>query len=261
MTIREQIALLRERGAEFVVVGGQAGVLRRAIEFSHDLDILIRTTQKNAERLRGAVQAITGVETDTETLLGRDFQQYVSPTDGTEIDVHLKLVEIPSYEAAMASSSVVDYLGMPTPCLELTALYASKRTDRPRDALHRRAIEDRLSEMLKAGDIEADETVLCCCLDAATASLAGVAARLPALASATAQPLLQTRLVALDDPGLMTRLASNPQLDEAARALIGLDAATRAKVVSVPGRLAALLSRLPLHLPPEGHRVQVRRPG
>jgi len=211
------------------------------------------------ERLRGAVLAITGVETDVETLLEREFQQYISPADGTEIDVHLKLAEIPSYEAATASSSIVDYLGIPTPCLELTALYASKRTDRPRDALHRRAIEDRLRELLTAGDIQVDEIILACCLDTATARIVGVAERLPALAAATAQPLLQVRLVALEDRGLMTRLAANGRLEGVARALIDLDAATRAKVVTVPARLAALLSRLPLHLPPEGHRVQPPR--
>jgi len=255
VTIREQIELLRAHGAEFVVVGGQAGVLRRVIEFSHDLDVLIRATRENAERMRAAVRGITGIETDVETLLEREFQQYISPADGTEIDVHLKLVEIPSYEAATASTSLVDYLGIPTPCLELTALYASKRTDRPRDALHRRAIEDRLREMLAAGEIEADEIVLACCLDAAIARVVGVAGRLPALAAATAQPLLQVRLVALGDPDLMTRLAANGRLDGAARALIDLDAATRGKVVAVPARLAALLSRLPLHLPAEGHRV------
>ena len=74
MTIREQIALLREHGAEFVVVGGQAGVLRRAIEFSHDLDVLIRATRENARRVRGVVHAITGLEPDVETLLGRDYR-------------------------------------------------------------------------------------------------------------------------------------------------------------------------------------------
>lgn len=40
MTIREQLEILYGLRVEFVVVGGQAGVLRQAVEFSHDLDIL-----------------------------------------------------------------------------------------------------------------------------------------------------------------------------------------------------------------------------
>jgi hypothetical protein len=48
MNIREQLAVLLAHGVEFVVVRGQAGVLRQTIEFSHDLDVLIvvRTAAK-----------------------------------------------------------------------------------------------------------------------------------------------------------------------------------------------------------------------
>jgi hypothetical protein len=44
MIIREQLERLVSSGVEFVVVGGQAGVLRQAIEFSHALDVLVRPT-------------------------------------------------------------------------------------------------------------------------------------------------------------------------------------------------------------------------
>lgn len=45
MNILEQVSILEAEHVEFVVVGGQAGVLRQAIEFSHDLDVIIRTTR------------------------------------------------------------------------------------------------------------------------------------------------------------------------------------------------------------------------
>jgi hypothetical protein len=78
MNVREQLAILLAHEAEFIVVGGQAGVLRQVIEFSHDLDVLIRATQDNAERVRKAVREISGQDPDVGLLLGRDFQQYIS---------------------------------------------------------------------------------------------------------------------------------------------------------------------------------------
>jgi len=73
MNIHDQLAALLSNSAEFVVVGGQAGVLRQAIEFSHDLDVVIRATPENAERVRAAVRAITGLAPEVDLLLGRDF--------------------------------------------------------------------------------------------------------------------------------------------------------------------------------------------
>jgi len=108
MIIREQLEHLLRIGVEFVVVGGQAGVLRQAIEFSHDLDVLIRPTPENAALVVEAVRVVTHVGTDAETVLSRDFQQYVDQDSGTELDVHLKLIAIPDFGSfsELASSDV-----------------------------------------------------------------------------------------------------------------------------------------------------------
>jgi hypothetical protein len=261
MNIREQLEILYRLGVELVVVGGQAGVLRDAIEFSHDLDILIRPTQDNAERVREAVRLVTGQETDVGTLCGRDFQQYIRPEDGTELDVHLKLVALPDFDAGVRNSSRVDFLGLSTDCLELPALYASKRTDRPRDAIHRRAIEDRLRYLLLRGQIEPDEIVLAICLDEETARLPEVAAQVPALVQSTRQPLLQVRLLAQAFGEAEAALRGNASLHPAVASLLSLGVETRKKVLAHPARLAALLAKLPLELPPEGYHVRVRGTG
>lgn len=259
MNVRDQLAILVAHRVEFVVVGDQAGVLRQAIEFSHDLDVIVRATPGNAERVRAAVSEIANVEPELDLVLGRDFQQYVDEATGTEIDVHLKLVAIDSFEAASDNASEVDFLGIRVSVLELPALYASKRTDRPRDALHRRAIEDRLRHLVLAGRVEADEVVLACCLDGDVARLEHVASRLSQLAGETEQPLLQARLAAL---GLeLARLSANPRRHSAVRALLSLDPVTRARIVARPARLAALLAQLPLLLSAEGHHVRPAPPG
>lgn len=258
MSIRAQLASLTSHGAEFVVVGGQAGVLRQAIEFSHDLDVLIRATRDNAQRVREAVRAITHLEPEVEQILGRDFQQYIDESSGEEIDVHLKLIAVPDYASGVRHSSEVDFLGVSAPCLELPALYASKRTDRPRDAVHRQAIEERLRFLVRCGEATPDEIVLACCLDGELAGAPTVVEKLPELASTGTQPLLQIRLVA---HGLhRDRLAANPALHATAQALLGLAPEVREKLIGHPARLAALLSRVPLLLPEQGYRVQ-RAPG
>jgi hypothetical protein len=256
MNIREQLGELLDRKVEFIVVGGQAGVLRQAIEFSHDLHVLVHATPENAARIKGAVQAITGIDPELSDLLGRDFQQYVHPTSGDEIDVHLRLIALPDYKTAMRYASSVDFLGVETPVLELPALYASKRTDRPRDAVHRLAIEARLRRLLLDRTIEPDEVVLACCLDEEVAALDEVKAKLADIAESTSQPLLQLRLIAMNTE--VSRVASNPHLSDTARALLTLEPAAKAKLVDHPARLSALLAKVPLLLPEAGHRVRIR---
>ncbi len=245
MTIRSQLEVLRDRAVEYVVVGGQAGVLRRAIEFSHDLDIVVRASPENAARLVDAVARITNVRTDVETVLGRDFQQYVGE-DGEEIDLHLRLVAISGYEEALVHASDVDFLGTPVTCLELPALYATKRTDRPKDAIHRQAIEARVRASFFDGSWAIDEIVLAVALDRAMSErLDG--AEMERLAATTAQPLLQARLLALG-----ASLDGNPNICDALRPVLALPDETRAKIMGHPGRFAALLARLPLLLPKAG---------
>jgi hypothetical protein len=254
MNIRQQLEELLSRHAEFVVVGGQAGVLRQAIEFSHDLDVLMLATPDNAARVGKAVSAITGLEPTVSDLLGRDFQQYVNPVSGDEIDVHLRLIALPDYQTSMLYASEVDFLGVRVPVLELPALYATKRTDRPRDAIHRLAIEARLQRLLLDRATRPDETLLACCLDERVASLPEVAVALPRLAESSGQPQLQIRLIALDRE--VARVAANPNLHPTARSLLTLDPVVKAKLVAHPGRLAALLAKVPLLLPAGGYHME-----
>ncbi len=258
MTIRDQLAELNALRVRYVVIGGQAGVMRQAVDFSKDLDILIPDDRPNAELVRTCVRSMTSVEVDVDTILGRDFQQYIHPSTGAELDIHLELIAIPSYDAGLRNASVVDYLGVDVTCLELPALYASKRTDRPKDAVHRLAIEDRLRGMLVAGRAAPDEVLLACCLDASVTLLPSVSERLLELARTTAQPQLQIRIVA-HAPELNAGLLSNPALHATTKSLLALPDETRNKIVRAPARLAALLAKTPILLPPEGFIV--RAPG
>jgi hypothetical protein len=251
MTIRDQLVTLADHGVRYVVIGGQAAVMRQAVDFSKDLDILIPLDRANAVRVRAAVLAMTTVDADVETITGRDFQQYIHPESGVELDVHLKILAIPTFEVATDNASPVDYLGVEVSCLDLPALYASKRTDRPKDAVHRLAIEDRLRDLVTSGRIDPHEVVLACCLDAALAELPDVQRALPSLARSTAQPLLQIRMLACV-PSLESAIAANPALHPTTKALLALPLETRRKVLGAPARLSALVAKTPLLLPAGG---------
>jgi len=69
---------------------------------------------------------------------------------------------------------------------------------------------------------------------------------------------LQVRLVAF---GLATEelAARNREMHPTARSLLALDALARERLVSVSGRLAALLARVPLLLPDGGHHPAAAR--
>lgn len=116
----------------------------------------------------------------------------------------------------------MDFLGLPIPVLELPALYAAKRTDRPRDAIHRLAIENRLRHLVLSRAVAPDEVVLSVCLDAEVSRMAELVPRLSELARGTEQPLLQVRLLALG--GFEGDLSQNEHLHSAMRALMSLDA-------------------------------------
>jgi len=254
MNIRDQLGVLVAEGVEFIVIGGQAGVLRQAIEFSHDLDVLIRPTRDNAARVQVSVKRITGNEPEIDLLLGRDFQQYIDDATGTEIDVHLKLIAVPGYEQGVRNAGEVDFLGIKVQVLELPALYASKRTDRPRDAIHRQAIEHRLRDLVLGDRVEVDDVILACCLDEQVAASPKVSRLLAHYARESEQPLLQTRLFAWEiHPDL---LSQNPSLHVTVKALFTLDEKARDKLVKNPARLAALLARVPLLLPEGGYHVR-----
>lgn len=257
MTIRDQLVTLVDGGVRCVVVGGQAAVMREAIDFSKDLDILIPLERDNAERVRAAVKAMTTIDTDVETLLGRDFQTYIHPESGVELDVHLKILSVPTFDVASRNASSVDYLGVETLCLDLPALYASKRTDRPKDAVHRLAIEDRLRALVGVGKVPPHEVVLACCLDESIAVSPDVAAVLPNLARMTTQPLLQVRVLAFA-PHLGHVVAANAALHPTAKALLELPEETRRKLLVAPARLSALIAKTPLLLPEGGLVVSPR---
>lgn len=156
------------------------------------------------------------------------------------------------------NSSPVSFLGLDIDCLELPGLYASKRTDRPKDALHRRAIEDRLRYLVLQGEIEVDEVILSLCMDADIACVPEIEATIPDLSRSTSQPLLQARLLAFAPSESAPLLRANSSLHPAVATLLAMAPDVKSKIWGHPARFAALLAKLSLDLPKSGYRVRPR---
>jgi hypothetical protein len=69
---RDILALLLESGAEFVVVGAHALAIHGAARATGDIDLLVRPTVENAERVCAALRAF-GAPLATHGVSSRDF--------------------------------------------------------------------------------------------------------------------------------------------------------------------------------------------
>jgi hypothetical protein len=82
---------------------------------------------------------------------------------------------------------------------------------------------------------------------------------LAAIAATTRQPLLQARALAIaEGESLLAQAKLNPYVHPTVQAVIALDSASRDKLLKQAIRLHALLARLPLVLPEQGHHVRFR---
>jgi hypothetical protein len=136
------IGALAASDAEFIIVGGIAGVLHGAARSTYDLDVVYARDRRNLERLvaalaplnpypRGAPSGLP-FRFDTETLAhGLNF---TLSTEAGDIDLLGEIVGGGTYEALLPYSSEMDVLGTRCRVLALPKLIAVKRAaGRPRD--------------------------------------------------------------------------------------------------------------------------------
>jgi hypothetical protein len=72
---RDLLLSLAEHAVEFVVVGGHAVAFHGHIRATKDLDVLVRTTPKNAERVYRALAAF-GAPVEAFNITAADFASY-----------------------------------------------------------------------------------------------------------------------------------------------------------------------------------------
>jgi hypothetical protein len=125
---RDLLSALSAEGAEYVIVGGHAVMFHTTPRFTKDLDIWVRPTIENAERVRRALVAF-GAPVDNLTVEdlsvdGTIFQIGVPPN---RIDL-LTSIQALEFDAAYARSVAGRYGDVPIRLLGIDDLIANKRS-------------------------------------------------------------------------------------------------------------------------------------
>ena len=137
-------------GLEYVLIGAAAMGFHGLVRTTEDLDLVIRGTPENVDKLRSALRAAyegdpTINEISAADLLG-DYPavRYVPPTGDLYFDVMTRLGEVASFETIDAEINELDdtQVRVATPA----ALYRMKKgTVRPQDHLDAAALRERFS--------------------------------------------------------------------------------------------------------------------
>jgi len=137
-------------GLEYVLIGAAAMGFHGLVRATQDLDLFIRATPENIERLRAALRAAYAGdpninEISSAELLG-DYPavRYVPPTTDLYFDVMTRLGEVASFETIEAEVKEIDgtHVRVATP----SALYQMKKgTVRPQDRVDAAALRERFN--------------------------------------------------------------------------------------------------------------------
>ena len=141
----DMLRALVESGAEFVVVGAHAMAVHGVPRSTGDLDLVVRPTTENAERVLEALRAF-GAPIDAHGVSRADFEApgsvYQVGLPPRRIDLMTGLSGV-DFEDAWESRVAVEIEGMEIPFLGLEALRRNKSaTGRDRDLLDLRLLSD-----------------------------------------------------------------------------------------------------------------------
>ena len=131
---RDMLSALADAGADHLVVGAHAVAVHARPRATGDLDIWVRPTPENAERVWSALQAFGAPlhQIEPSDLTGDDlvFQIGVAPS---RIDILTNIGAV-EFEEAWRNRVTIDLRGLPVPVLGRAELIRTKReAGRPRD--------------------------------------------------------------------------------------------------------------------------------
>jgi hypothetical protein len=145
-TIRALFAALRDENVDYVLVGALAMDVLGIGRLTEDIDLFVRPTPDNVDRLRRALRRVwqdPSIDEITAADLAGDFPavQYVAP-DGTPIDILSRLGE--AFEFADIEATVYSYGDVDVKVATPETLYRMKRdTIRLRDKADAQVLREK----------------------------------------------------------------------------------------------------------------------
>jgi hypothetical protein len=147
----EMLRVLRafeEEGVEYVLIGAAAMGFHGLIRATEDLDVFIRATPENVERLKRAFRAAYDDDPNVEEIRSEDLLgdypavRYYPPSGDLYFDVMARLGEVASFDTVTAETKEVD--GIRVCVATPAALYRLKKgTVRPIDQQDAEALRRR----------------------------------------------------------------------------------------------------------------------
>lgn len=135
-------------GLEYVLIGATAMGLHGVVRATEDIDLFVRATRENVERLKRAFRAAYDGDPNVEDITAEDLLgeypavRYYPPTGDLYFDVMTRLGEMASYETVEAE--VKDIEGIRVRVATPVALYRLKKgTVRPLDRQDAEALRRR----------------------------------------------------------------------------------------------------------------------
>jgi hypothetical protein len=126
-------AHLTRRGADYIVLGGWAAIAHGVPRSTHDVDIFVRPTKENVQRVIDALSEVGfGIarELTPEEILGRSVFLFA---DQIRVDIFIRPWGLKDYEGCFARRREIEFESVRIPFLGLEDLILSKDTDRPQD--------------------------------------------------------------------------------------------------------------------------------
>lgn len=137
-------------GLEYVLIGATAMGFHGVVRATEDLDLFIKATAENVERLRTALRASYDGDPSIDDISSADLLgeypavRYYPPSGDLYFDILTRLGEAASFETIEAETKVVDgtHVSVATPA----ALYRMKKgTVRPKDHQDAAALRERFN--------------------------------------------------------------------------------------------------------------------
>lgn len=124
------------------MLGGWAAIAHGVPRSTHDVDIFIRPTRENAQRVIDALSEVgfgIAKELTPEEILNRSVFLFA---DQIRVDVFTKPWGLSDYDACYARRRELDFESVRIPFLGLEDLIRSKDTDRPQDRADLEALRE-----------------------------------------------------------------------------------------------------------------------
>ena len=119
---------LQQEGVDYVLIGGFAIVLHGSSRFTEDMDIFIRNTEKNIERLRKALNSVFNDDSISE-ITSQEIQNYAVIRYGTAEDFYIDIIgnigEKFSYDDILSEEIIVE--GVKIKIATIESLYKLKK--------------------------------------------------------------------------------------------------------------------------------------